>query len=81
MLDTEGTEGTDIKSCSYCGESINISGYTYACKNCYEKESEGIINALKKDPKINQRIEIWARWLTGIIVILTVIMAWHWILG
>ena len=70
---------SDIKSCSYCGESINISGYTYACKNCYEKESEGIINALKKDPKINQRIEAFVYSLMGIIVVLTVMMVWHWI--
>ncbi len=75
MLDTEGTEGTDIKSCSYCGESINISGYTYVCKNCYEKEG---MNTFKTDKSINQRIEIWARWLTAIIVALTVMLVWHW---
>ena len=76
MLDTEGTEGTDIKSCSYCGESINISSYAYVCNNCFEKD--GIMNTSKKDPGINQRIEIWARWLTAIIVALTIMLVWHW---
>ena len=68
---------SDIKSCSCCNKSMDIKHYSYVCNDCFEKE--GIINALKKDPKINQRIEIWARWLTAIIVALTIMLVWHWI--
>ena len=77
MLDTEGTtNSSDMKLCSCCGGGLSIQGYAYICNDCFEKE--GIMNTLKKDPRINQRIEIWARWLTAIFVILIVMLVWHW---
>ena len=67
---------SDLKSCSCCNKSINIRNYDYVCNDCFEKD--GIMNTLKTDKKINQRIEAFVYSLMGIIVALMVMMVWHW---